>query len=42
LRGELFSSCQVLEERAASDGTCFRVRGMPEVLARLREQISGR
>jgi GTP-binding protein HflX len=39
LRGEIFASCQVLEERAGNDGAFFRVRGEPEALQRLREQL---
>jgi len=40
LRGEIFANLQVLEERAATDGTFFRVRGEPEAVKRLREQLS--
>jgi len=39
LRGEIFANCEVLEERAGDDGTHFRVRGVPEALNRLREQL---
>ena len=39
LRGEIFASCEVLEERAGNDGTHFRVRGEPEAVKRLREQL---
>ena len=39
LRGEVFSSCEVLDERADSEGTFLRVRGEPEVINRLREEI---
>ena len=39
LRGEVFASCQVLEERAGNDGAFFRVRGEPASLERLRERI---
>jgi GTPase len=40
LRGEIFASCQVLEERADSEGALFRVRGEGEAVRRLREQIA--
>jgi GTP-binding protein HflX len=39
LRGEIFANCQVLEERPGNDGATFRVRGEPEALQRLREQL---
>ena len=39
LRGEIFAICEVLEERAGNDGTHFRVRGEPEAVKRLREQL---
>jgi GTP-binding protein HflX len=37
LRGEIFSTCEVLEERADAAGAFFRFRAAPEVVARLRE-----
>ena len=37
LRGEIFASCQVLEERAEEAGAFFRFRAAPDVVARLRE-----
>jgi GTP-binding protein HflX len=37
LRGEIFASCEVLEERADSDGAFFRFRAAPDVVARLSE-----
>ena len=40
LRGEIFANSEVLEERAANDGTHFRVRGEPEAVKRLRGQLS--
>ena len=40
LRGQIFASCEVLEERADGAGAFLRVRGEPEALARLREGIS--
>lgn len=39
LRGKLFSSCEVLDERADEVGAHFRVRGVPEVLEGLRKQF---
>jgi GTP-binding protein HflX len=41
LRGEIFASCHVLEERADEDGAFFRFRAAPEVIARLRELSEG-
>lgn len=37
LRGEIFASCEVLEERADDAGAFFRFRAVPDVVARLRE-----
>jgi GTP-binding protein HflX len=37
LRGEIFTSCDVLEERTDADGAFFRLRAAPDVVARLRE-----
>jgi len=34
LRGEVFASCEVLEERSGSDGTLLRIRAEPETVAR--------
>ena len=39
LRGEIFANCEVLEERAESEGAILRVRGEPEAVKRLREQL---
>jgi GTP-binding protein HflX len=39
LRGEIFASCQVIEEKAEDDAALFRVRAAPEVLARIRAQL---
>jgi GTPase len=36
LRGEVFASCHVIEERAEADAAVFRVRAHPEIIARLR------
>jgi GTP-binding protein HflX len=38
LRGEIFASCEVLEEISGSEGATFRVRGEPEAVERLRGQ----
>lgn len=40
LRGEIYSHCQVLEERAEEEGSWFRVRGEPDKLRSLREQLN--
>lgn len=37
LRGEIFASCKVLEERADEAGAYLRVRGAPDDVKRLRE-----
>ncbi len=39
LRGELFAVCEVLEERAETDGAHFRVRGERKDIDGLRERI---
>lgn len=39
LRGEIFATCTVLEERADDAGAFLRVRGEPEAVERLREQF---
>lgn len=39
LRGQIFASCQVLEERAGNEGAFFRVRGEREAVERLRGQL---
>ena len=39
LRGQIFATCTVLEERADAEGAFLRVRGEPEALGRLREQL---
>jgi GTP-binding protein HflX len=39
LRGEIFASCKVLEERADEEGTFLRVRGDSETVNRLRTQF---
>ena len=42
LRGQIFATCTVLEERAGDTGAILRVRGEPEAVARLREQFGRR
>jgi GTP-binding protein HflX len=39
LRGQIFATCTVLEERADAEGAFLRVRGEPDAVARLREQL---
>ena len=39
LRGELFAICEVLEERADTEGALFRVRGEHKEIEGLRERI---
>ena len=39
VRGEIFSTCQVIDERADADAAFFRVRAAPEVLSRIKEQL---
>src|SRR5437899_1125240 len=39
LRGQIFATCTVLEERADGEGAFLRVRGEPEAVERLREQL---
>src|SRR5688500_11056905 len=39
LRGEIFASCKVLEERANDEGAFLRVRGEPQAVKRLRKQF---
>ena len=41
LRGDIFASCEVLEERADAEGAFFRFRAAPDVIARLNE-LSGK
>src|SRR5690242_3523931 len=40
LRGQIFATCTVLEERSDGEGAFLRVRGEPETLGRLREQLA--
>ncbi|HJS39056.1 MAG TPA: GTPase HflX [Burkholderiales bacterium] len=39
LRGEIFATCEVLEERTDGAGVFLRVRGEPEAVQRLRAQV---
>src|SRR5438128_3361526 len=41
MRGEVFATCMVLEERADSAGAFLRVRGEAEAVKRLHEQLDG-
>jgi GTP-binding protein HflX len=41
LRGEIFSSCEVLSERADAEGAIFRVRAEPRTLEQLRLKLGG-
>jgi GTP-binding protein HflX len=41
LRGEIFTSCEVLEERADEDGAFFRFRATEDVIARLSKLTDG-
>ena len=41
LRGEIFATCKVLEERTEDAGVFLRVRGEPEAVERLSEQFGG-
>ncbi|MBF4989394.1 GTPase HflX [Methylophilus sp. 14] len=40
LRGKIYSTCQVLEERSVDDGTFLTVRGQPNDINNLREQVA--
>ena len=40
LRGEIYSNCQVLEERSDNEGATFRVRGQPNAVKSLQDQFS--
>ena len=39
-RGQIFTNCQVLEERSNTEGTHFRVRSEPVAIENLREQLN--
>ena len=40
LRGKIYASCQVLEERSEDEGAFFRVRGEPDAVDNLRNQLA--
>jgi len=40
LRGDIFASCEVLEERADADGAFFSLRATPDVIARLNDLLA--
>ncbi|TXI44885.1 GTPase HflX [Methylophilus sp.] len=40
LRGKIYSTCQVLGERSVDEGTFFSVRGEPNDIESLREQLN--
>jgi GTP-binding protein HflX len=42
LRGEIYSSCEVLGEEANEDGATFRIRGAEETVSRLLAQFDAR
>lgn len=39
LRGEIFASCEVLEERADAEGAFFRFRASADMVARLSKLV---
>jgi GTP-binding protein HflX len=39
LRGEIFASCEVLDERADAEGAFFRFRATADVVARLNKRL---
>jgi len=39
MRGEVFATCKVLEERADGEGAVLRIRGEPQAVKRLYEQF---
>jgi len=39
LRGAIYATCQVLEERSEDDGTFFLVRGEPDAVNAIRQQL---
>ncbi len=42
LRGDIYASCDVLEERADADGAFFRFRAVPAVVAKLTQLGEGK
>lgn len=41
MRGRIFANCEVLHERAEAEGTFMKVRGEPEIVKRLSEELGG-
>ena len=39
LRGEIFASCEVIDERADNDGAFFKLRAEPAIIQKLRDQL---
>jgi GTP-binding protein HflX len=39
MRGEIFSTCKVLDERSEGEGALLRIRGTPETVKRLRDRF---
>jgi GTP-binding protein HflX len=39
MRGEIFATCKVLEERSEGEGALLRIRGAPEVVKRLQARF---
>jgi GTP-binding protein HflX len=39
MRGEIFESCEVLEERSDGEGAFLRIRGEPDAVKRLKKQF---
>jgi GTPase len=42
MRGEVFTTCEVLEERSDGDGAFLRIRGEAQTVKRLYEQYGSR
>jgi len=42
MRGKIFASCEVLDERADNDGAFLRVRGESDTITGLREQLGAK
>ena len=40
MRGEVFATCKVLEERADGEGAFLRILGEPEAVKRLKKQVT--
>jgi GTP-binding protein HflX len=39
MRGEIFATCKVLDERSDGEGALLRIRGTPETVKRLRDRF---